>query len=870
MQTLRRSKNLTVENLESRVNLSTAAGAAALSALGTTHFPQMSYLSRMLGAKRIDLGVQAEPFRMLVGDTNVGTTASVTLTDYSAISGCALETRASGQDIGWMSTSGAYVDYRLNVQTAGNYNIYLSTASTSNATADLYVSGMKSASYALGSTGSWDSYHTTAQTVYLPAGTSTIRIQSTNGSQYNINGVQIAQQGAPQPTGGTISVSSNTTLPLAQYASISGWKLETRTSGQDLGYMSTSGASVSYQLSVQTVGNYAVNLSTASTSNGSADLYVNGTKAASYSLSATGSWDTYRSSGQVVYLPAGASTLKIQSTNGCQFNLNGIQLVLGGTTTTTTNATVSIGSNTTIPLGQYSAISGCKLETRSSGQDIGYVSTSGASVQYNLNVASGGTYNLNIGFASGSGATADVYVNGNKVGTYSIPSTGSWDSYTTLSKQITLSAGANTLRIQSVNGTQYNMNSVNLSQGTAPTTTTTTTTTSPVSVSTQWMTSFTQLNITGSSGNDSIYVKQSGSTVYINNVAYTGNYGNIVIKGVSGNDTITVDSSVQIDTRVYAGINSSDTIQNYTRGHATIVAIGNGYDKLTGNGFNTSFWADPGDTVNASSTEWNAGRVHQVSSFYAGISTQLAGQNLSDPAGTGSTVRLTSNSLWGTGPSVYDVNQGQSADCFVMAPVQSMASQSPERLRETAVDLGDGTYAVQFVRNGSRQFVRVDGDLPAGGAYANGLNYAHPGSSGNLWAPIIEKAYAIFRTGAWNYSSLNTGWIADMFSDLGVANTGFGVSGADPNTLYNTLQSATSSGRAVAVGSITGAPWPIIGYHAYSVTSVSQDGYGNKYITVRNPWGMDGVNFDSNPGDGYLTISMAQFQSAFGTGVMAL
>ena len=61
---------------------------------------------------------------------------------------------------------------------------------------------------------------------------------------------------------------------------------------------------------------------------------------------------------------------------------------------------------------------------------------------------------------------------------------------------------------------------------------------SDASVSTQWMTSFNQLNIAVGSQNDSILVTQSGSTIYVNvngvTNSYTGSYGDIVVAGRFG------------------------------------------------------------------------------------------------------------------------------------------------------------------------------------------------------------------------------------------------------------------------------------------------------------------------------------------------
>ena len=385
------------------------------------------------------------------------------------------------------------------------------------------------------------------------------------------------------------------------------------------------------------------------------------------------------------------------------------------------------------------------------------------------------------------------------------------------------------------------------------------------------MTSFNQLNITGTSGNDSIFVKQSGTTITVvangNTTSYNGPFGDIVIKGGDGNDTITVDSSLHIDTLVYGG-NGSDVIKDATQAKATVVSIGGGYDNLTGNGFNSSLWADATDTVNASGTESGAGQVHMVSGFWGGVSTDLSGQNLSDPSGTGSSVRLNNSSLWGTGPSMSDVVQGQSPDCFLLAALQTLAKTKTAALREVAVDLGDGTYAVQFKRNGVTSYVRVDGDLPAGGPYASGLMYAHPGASGDQWVPIIEKAYAEFRTGGWSYGSLDTGYFGAVFSDLGFAYSSFGA--VDPTTLYNTISSAVNSGRGVTVGTNSGIGGgaPLIGFHTYTVTSAWKDGSGTMYVTLRNPWGFDGAGSDGNPGDGLVTMTIGQLQQNLQAGAI--
>lgn len=690
-----------------------------------------------------------------------------------------------------------------------------------------------------------------------------------------------------------LNSSGSTSIAISGYSSIYNCRLETRSSGQNIGYVSTSGAHVDYVVNVSASGTYNIAVSTAATKNASLDLKVDGSTKASYSLPATGSWDSYRTTSQSVYLTAGKHTLRFQATNGTQYNLKGITASAAGSTTTTspttspttsTGGTTSVGTSANVSIGSYSSIWNCRLETRSSGQNIGYVSTSGAHVEYKLNVQSAGNYRIDLGMANTRNATMDVLVNGSRAATVSAGATGSWDGYATRSANIYLPSGTVTLRLAATGGTQYNLNKVALAQGsttapsnttTSPTTTTPTTTTSGgnASVSRAWMTSFEELRVTGTTGSDTIVVTQSGSTITIktngNTQSVTGNFGDIVVKANGGNDHITIDSSVSIQTRLYGG-SGSDTLRNFTRGKATIVSVGGGTDNLTGNGSNTSFWADNGDTVNASWSESSAGRVHRVGSFYGGASMELQGQNLQDPSGTGRVTRLSASSLWGKGPSIDDVRQGQLADCYLMAPLGSFAMQSPDRLREMAVDLGDGTFAVQFKRNGSTQYVRVDADLPSGGPYAHGLNYAYLGSSGNQWAPIMEKAYAIFRTGGWAYSTLNTGWMGQTMSDFGVNNSSI-TPGWDANSFYNTVSSALNSGRAVTLGtkgSTSGAP--VVGYHAYSVVGVSRDSSGSPIFTLRNPWAFDGAGNDGNTGDGLVRLNFSQMQNNFTNGAMAV
>jgi hypothetical protein len=391
----------------------------------------------------------------------------------------------------------------------------------------------------------------------------------------------------------------------------------------------------------------------------------------------------------------------------------------------------------------------------------------------------------------------------------------------------------------------------------------------PVAITQAAAGNLTRLIITGTSGNDAVVISQSGDTLTITANGTTSTVSNpigeIAIYGNDGNDTLTVQSSVTIPTLVYGGA-GNNTLTDLAAAKSFIVSLGAGYNTLSGNG-HTSFWANPLDVISGGTTA----TIHRVAAFYqpfsstpgsAGyIASYPDGQNLRDPTDSGATTRLT-NSLWGAGPTMTDMNQGSIGDCYFLASLQSLALQQPALLENMAVDLGDGSYAVMFQRGGTTTYVRVDGDLPAGGF--NGLAYAHPSGGGPQWEAIFEKAYAFFRTGAATYSSLNWGWTGSALADLGIATTTFTTGGGG---LFSTLTTALAGGKAVAAitNSNVAASVPVVASHAYTVVSTSVVS-GTQYVTLRNPWGIDGAGSDSNPLDGLVTLTFAQFQSGFSSG----
>jgi hypothetical protein len=96
----------------------------------------------------------------------------------------------------------------------------------------------------------------------------------------------------------------------------------------------------------------------------------------------------------------------------------------------------------------------------------------------------------------------------------------------------------------------------------------------------------------------------------------------------------------------------------------------------------------------------------------------------------------------------------------------------------------------------------------------------------------------------------------------GVSYTLVYTSSSTADALAQSMANSLAAGHAVTAGSNSPASAPIVSNHAYSVNAVTNEN-GTWYVTVYNPWGFDGASWDSNPSDGLLKLTAAQFLTAF-------
>ena len=393
-----------------------------------------------------------------------------------------------------------------------------------------------------------------------------------------------------------------------------------------------------------------------------------------------------------------------------------------------------------------------------------------------------------------------------------------------------------------------------------------------------------QLVIVGTDGADTITVSQTGNAISLTTpwgtTTYDGSFTSSVVYGFGGADTIRLNHTVTTTSQVYGGTGDDQLFEagpgaGWIYGQAgddLLVTVGGGLDRTYGGIGLDSFWLDSTDALaDIEIAEILATSVHQVTAFYQPtgnpaehVSLEIAGQDIVDPAASSSYYNHYFRPLFVDGPEYNDVRQGSVGDCYFLASLASLADTDPGTIRQMIAPMGDGTFAVRYYRNGQPVYLRIDAELP-GGSFSP--RYAKLTPDGELWVALAEKAYAQFRYGDNSYASISGGWMDIVYRE---------VTGGATTRLWPTSSSVATSiaghlaaGHAVTLASKSSPPGPIVGLHAYMVKSVEINA-GTTYVTVYNPWGVDGKPYDSNAGDGLLQLTLADFRANFSTVVVSL
>jgi hypothetical protein len=422
----------------------------------------------------------------------------------------------------------------------------------------------------------------------------------------------------------------------------------------------------------------------------------------------------------------------------------------------------------------------------------------------------------------------------------------------------------------------------------------------PLSVSEVVFAGGMQLHMMGTAGNDKITVTHTSAGLVVGNTGgwtqtFTKTYSSLWIGTGAGNDSLVIDPSVHTNTTLMGG-NGNDTLVSGSgndnlyaggtgkkmlvagTGNDVLVSLGATAATLVGGAGHDSFWTDNNaaeKVTKVTPAETRSGAVHKLNGFYnqgsavaaskpGAMAKTLTVHRVSEPATEKgvSYANFSNDPLFAdNGPTEADVKQGNVGDCYFLAVLSSVAKVDARRIRESIVDLGDGTYAVQLAKNGHNVFVRVDAQLPTWSGVD--VTYAALGNQNSLWAALMEKAYCYVRTGTVSYASIDTGWMDEAYMTLGA--TPASIYSADSaGSLMSQIQSQLKAGKSVTYATATApAGSALLDAHAYVVESVGLDAKGAlATLRLRNPWGIDGAGSDGRD-DGYVTVTAAQAFKAF-------
>jgi len=392
------------------------------------------------------------------------------------------------------------------------------------------------------------------------------------------------------------------------------------------------------------------------------------------------------------------------------------------------------------------------------------------------------------------------------------------------------------------------------------------------------------LVVLGTDGTDPITLSETAGGYTIKTLwgttTFSGSYAGIEVYGFGGGDTITLEHALTLDATIYGGsgddrlfdAGTGQTIVYGQAGDDLIVTVGGGADTVLGGSGVDSLWFDGADSLrDADAAEYAATSIHQVNQFYQPtsnpsehVSLEIAGQDIVDPTASGTFYGHSYRPLWVDGPEYNDIRQGSLGDCYFMASLASLADTDPNALREMIAPMGDGTYAIRYYRNGTPTYLRVDTDLPGSPVSPK---YARITPDGELWVALAEKAYAQFRYGQNSYASLSGGWMDPVYQAV----TGQWTTRLSPTSSSTATAMANylDAGHGVTAASKSNSSTPIVGLHAYMVKDVEVVGE-QTYVTVYNPWSVDGRIYDNNYGDGLLRLTWSTFTQNFSTVVVSM
>ena len=329
--------------------------------------------------------------------------------------------------------------FPLNVEAAGEFRV-LVRAGTAQAgcAATISVDGGEAKTISIDNTGDWQNYQLFETTVSLETGNHTLKVANAADNAWNIDCVVLLGKDAGLSSGKTIRYEAEDAV------SFNGKVMENgaASGGKYIGDFYT-GNQLDFGLFAVDAGRFRLTLAVATEKDGGAcEIYVDGVKY-TREFTTTKGWQSYVLLGLALELSEGYHSVSVVNTK----NTCNVHYLEASWIESQTGYAVGQKTPVTITATEWENASGIFNETNNVG---GTDSTDW--FDYTLNVADQGIYTLTMEVACGNvvGAVNGIRVISEDAGSAlaSVPITGDWQAYETITADVRLLAGQRTLTFQ--------------------------------------------------------------------------------------------------------------------------------------------------------------------------------------------------------------------------------------------------------------------------------------------------------------------------------------------------------------------------------------------------------------------------------------
>ena len=274
-------------------------------------------------------------------NTGIAIPGIIQAVNYTKMSGIQTENCSEGgQNVGWIDT-GDWMDYTVNVTSAGAYNVRFRVAAggAASKTVQLQASNT-SATATFKATGGWQVWTNATTTINLNAGSQNLRVYASSAG-FNINYIELTKIANSNPF--SLKVEAENSVQM------SGIQTENTTDiggGQNVGYIDA-GDWMSYNVTIPSSGIYTIEYRVASQNGGGQirlEQFGGSPVLGTIAVTSTSGWQNWTTLSHTVQLSAGSQSIAIAAASG-GFNINWFNITSGTLKSGAVNAVETLSNH---------------------------------------------------------------------------------------------------------------------------------------------------------------------------------------------------------------------------------------------------------------------------------------------------------------------------------------------------------------------------------------------------------------------------------------------------------------------------------------------------------------------------------------------